>query len=221
MRASVDLKPTLAFLGDLKRNNNKAWFDANRARYEDAKGRFESFVDALIADLGKFENLAGVSAKASTFRINRDIRFSKDKSPYKTNMSADIAPGGRRLGKHGYYIHLAPGGETMLAGGMYMPTPEQLSKFRSAIAADARPLKQITGNRTFVKTFGSLDGERLKTAPKGFPADHPEIELLKMKQFVVAHRFSDKDVLSANFVGQMTATCKALKPFLDYLNATV
>jgi uncharacterized protein (TIGR02453 family) len=221
MPALVDLKPTLAFLGDLKRNNNKAWFDANRARYEDAKGRFEAFVDALIAELDKFENLGGVTAKDSTFRINRDIRFSKDKTPYKTNMSADIAPGGRKSGKHGYYIHLAPGGETMLAGGMYMPTPEQLSKFRAVIAADAKPLKLITGNRTFVKTFGSLDGDRLKTAPKGYPADHPEIELLKMKQFVVAHRFSDKDVLSADFVGQMASSCKALKPFLDYLNATV
>ena len=221
MRASVDLKPTLTFLGDLKRNNNKAWFDANRARYEDAKGRFESFVDALITELDKFENLGGVTAKDSTFRINRDILFSKDKTPYKTNMSADIAPGGRKSGKHGYYIHLAPGGETMLAGGMYMPTPEQLSKFRAVIAADAKPLKGITGNRTFVKTFGSLDGDRLKTAPKGFPADHPEIELLKLKQLVVAHRFSDREVLAPTFIGEMTGTCKALKPFLDYLNATV
>src|SRR5215510_11241128 len=134
---TVELKPVLDFLSDLKKHNNKEWFEKNRAAYETAKANFEALVDQLIGEYGKIENLGGITAKDCVMRIYRDVRFSKDKSPYKTNMSATIAPGGKKSTSLGYYLHLQPHNETLIAGGMYMPTPEQLARFRSAIDRNA------------------------------------------------------------------------------------
>src|SRR5215212_3171464 len=139
----IELRPVLDFLSDLKRHNNKAWFEENRAAYEIAKTCFESFVDQLIGEYEKTEDLGGISAKDCIMRIYRDTRFSKDKSPYKTNMSATIAPGGKKSTSLGYHLHMQPHSETLIAGGLYMPTPEQLAKFRRAIAQDAAPFKAI------------------------------------------------------------------------------
>src|SRR5919199_2897449 len=150
MAKSVNLKPTLDFLGKLKQNNNKAWFDANRARYEEARAQFEDFVQLLIAEINKFDDLGALSAKECIFRINRDIRFSKDKSPYKTNMGASIAPGGKKSTRQSYYVHIAPHDRSFLAGGLYMPTPEQLAKFRQAIDRDAARFKRIINAKDFV-----------------------------------------------------------------------
>ena len=219
MKTSINLKPTLAFLGDLERNNNKAWFDKNRARYDEARGRFEDFVQALIVEIGAFENLTGVTPKDSIFRINRDIRFSKDKSPYKTHMAAAIAPGGRKSGTMGYYLHIGPRNQSMLGGGVHMPEPEQLARWREAVDRDAAKLNQVLDNKEFVRYYGALEGERLKSAPKGFPPDHPQIELLKLKQFATMHALTDKEVLAPDVVTSTVKAFTALKPFLDYLNS--
>jgi uncharacterized protein (TIGR02453 family) len=221
MKATVQLKPTFDFLTKLKNNNNRAWFQENRSAFDRAQEAFAIFVDALIRDLGRGENLTGVSAKDCIFRIYRDIRFSKDKSPYKTNMGAEIVGGGRKSGRLGYYFHIAPHDQSMIAGGLYMPSGEQIAKFRQAIARDARKFKRIMNEKEFKKYFGTLEGERLKTAPQGFGRDHPEIELLKLKQVVVHHRLSDEQVLSANAAVHAVAACKAMKPFLDYLNKVI
>jgi uncharacterized protein (TIGR02453 family) len=215
---NVDLKPVLNFLGGLKGHNNKAWFDAHRADYETAKERFESFVDGLIRDLGAIEDLRGVSAKDCVMRIYRDVRFSKDKTPYKTNMGASIGPGGKKSTRLGYYLHLAPDGGTMVAGGLHMPEPAQLAKFRKAIDKNARPFKSIVNDKTYQSYFGPLGGEKLKTAPQGFDRDHPEIELLRLKEIVAVHRIPDKDVLSPGFGNHVIKAFTAMKPFLDYLN---
>lgn len=151
-------------------------------------------------------------------RIYRDIRFSKDKSPYRTNMSASIAPGGRKASRLGYYIHVAPHDETLLAGGLYMPAPEQLARFRAVIDHDPSRFKAVLNGKDFQRYFGTIGGERLKTAPQGYSRDHVEIELLRLKQIVAVHRWSDAAVLSPRFTSQVVAAARALKPFLDYLN---
>ncbi len=221
MKTTIHLKPALEFLSKLKDNNNRAWFQENRAAYEQAQEAFAIFVDALIRDLGRVENLAGVSAKDCIFRIYRDVRFSKDKLPYKTNLGAEIVGGGRKSGRLGYYLHIAPRDQSMIAGGLYMPSSEQLNKFRQAIARDARKFKKITGDKQFKKYFGALEGDKLKTAPQGFARNHAEIELLKLKQVVVHHRLTDKQVLSPNLASYTVTVFKTLKPFLDYLNSII
>ena len=218
MKTTYNLNLAINFLNDLREHNNKAWFDQNRAAYEAAKGNFEQFVDDVISKVDAFENLRGLSAKECVSRINRDIRFSKDKSPYKTNMSAMIAPGGRKSEKLGYHLSIEPHGQSIIAGGLYMPATEQLAHFRQAIDRDASEFKRITKNKTFVQYFGSIEGEKLATAPQGYSRTHPEVELLRLKQIVVVHHFADKEVLSSTFAADAAKACKAMKPFLDYLN---
>ena len=215
----LDLRPVLDFLSRLKQHNNKAWFDENRAAYDIARARFESFVDQLISEYGGIEDLGGITAKDCVMRIYRDTRFSKDKSPYKTNLSATIAPGGKKSSSLGYHLHIQPHDETLIAGGLYMPTPEQLARFRMVIDQDAAPLKAIIKDKEFQKYFGTLEGEKVKTVPQGYTRDNPEIELLRFKQVVVVHRLSDEMVLSPTFSTHAIKTFTAMKPFLDYLNA--
>jgi len=214
----VDLKPVLDFLSDLKRHNNKAWFEENRAAYDIARTHFENFVDQLISAYSRVEDLGGITAKDCIMRIYRDTRFSKDKSPYKTNMGATIAPGGKKSSSLGYHLHMQPQNETLIAGGLYMPSPEQLARFRKAIDQDAAPFKAITEDKEFKKYFGMPEGEKVKTVPQGYTRDHPEIELLRFKQVVVVHRLSDEMVLSPRFGTHVIKTFTAMKPFLEYLN---
>ncbi|MEK7787338.1 MAG: DUF2461 domain-containing protein [Chloroflexota bacterium] len=218
---AINLKPILTFLSELERNNNKVWFDRNRASYDEARQRFEELVIALITEIGKFEDLGGLMPKDCIFRINRDLRFSKDKSPYKIAMSAVIGPGGKKHTGLPYYVHLEPHGRSMLGGGYYMPTPEQLAKWRQAVDRDTARLKKIVNHKNFVNAFGPLTGEKLKSVPKGYSPDHPEIELLRLKQLVVTRRLTDKEVLSPEFVKETAKVFKTMKPFLDYLNQTL
>jgi uncharacterized protein (TIGR02453 family) len=219
MTGHENLKNTLTYLRDLRENNNKAWFDNHRDQYDQAREAFESLIDYLIAKISLVQDMQGISARDCIFRINRDIRFSRDKSPYKWHMSADIAPGGRRSGNLGYYIHIAADDESLIAGGLYMPTFAQLTKFRESMAQDATPLRQITRAKPFVRYFGAIEGERLRTAPQGYGRDHPEIDLLRLKQVMVVHRLTDKQVLARNLPTQAIAVMKAMKPFNDYLNS--
>ena len=221
MKKSFDLKSTIAFLTELEAHNNKAWFDGHREAYLVAKNNFETLVDNFISAFRPVEDFGDLAAASCTFRINRDVRFSKDKSPYKTNMGAHIMRGGRKSGLVGYYIHIAPHDESLIAGGLHMPTPEQLGKFRQAMDRDASKFEKIVGRKEFVQTFGKIDGEKLKTAPQGYARDHPAIEWLKMKEIVASHRLTDKQVCSADFLPHTVEVCKALKPFLDYLNTVI
>ncbi len=221
MASSPDLGSVLQFLSRLKKNNNKPWFEQNKALYEQAMEQFESLVGMLIMDFGQVEDLQGVTPRDCIMRIYRDVRFSKDKSPYKTGLGAGIAPGGRRSRRLGYHVHLVPNGGTMVAGGLWEPTPAQLSSFRDAISRDAAKFKKILGGSEFKSHFGQLTGEKLKTAPKGFPADHPEIELLRHKQVCVMEGFEDKTVASPRFPALAAASLRAMKPFIDYLNLVV
>jgi uncharacterized protein (TIGR02453 family) len=213
-----NLKPVLDFLGELRLNNNKAWFEAHRAQYTEARGLFEDFVQDVIIGIDAFDTLPGLMAADCMFRINRDVRFSKDKSPYKANMAAAIAPGGRKSARSAYYLHVSPG-DSMLAGGAYMPAKEQLAAIRENLAAGAPELHKIIAAPDFRKDFGQLMGEKLKTAPKGYAKDHPQIEWLKYTSLTASHHLSDDDVCARNVAAHVVKACAALKPFLDWISA--
>src|SRR5512139_542427 len=215
------LKPALDFLLALQANNNKPWFQAHRAEYETARQCFEDYVDGFIQEFRAVEDFEDLSAKDCVFRIYRDVRFAKDKAPYKPNMAASVALGGKHSLRAPYYIHLEPPGKSFLAGGIYMPTPDQLAAIRRAIERDPSQLKAAIGSKPFKKFFGSLSGEKLKTPPRGYPADHPEIELLKYKQFITMHALADKDILSPRLLARTVEVFAALKPLLDFLNDAV
>ncbi len=216
---SAKLGPVLGFLDQLAHNNNKVWFDANRPAYEEARGIFEELVDSIIEPLRRSDGLGATLRAADCIpRINRDVRFSRDKSPYKTNFSAMIAPGGRKWVEQGYYLHIEPRGQSIVAGGLYMPSTEQLKRFRHAIATDATPFRKLIATPAFVKQFGALGGEKLKTAPQGYDRQHPNIDLLQHKQIIVARQFTDEEVLGGDLAAEVLKACKTMRPCLQYLN---
>jgi uncharacterized protein (TIGR02453 family) len=221
MSTSPNLQSALQFLDELGQNNYKAWFDEHRPAYESAREAFYRLVDEIIDEFRGPDHLQGLTAKDCTARIFRDIRFSKDKTPYKTNFAAHVTPGGWRADRLGYYISFAPKGQSIVAGGLHNPTPEQLTRFRDAIDRDAAPLKAVLEAPDFAAAFGSIDGERLKTAPKGYDPTHPDIALLQLKQITVVHTFPDPEVLASDFAAQIIALCKVMRPFLDYLNVVL
>ncbi|CAG5016500.1 hypothetical protein DYBT9275_05568 [Dyadobacter sp. CECT 9275] len=209
---------TLEFLRSLALNNNREWFQENRSRYDTAKADFEGLVGTLISEVGKFQDLGNLTVKDCIFRINRDIRFSKDKSPYKRNLSAGIGPGGRGAGRVDYYLHIQPDGESFLGGGMWDPTTEQLAKYRQEIDYNAQEIKDIINKAEFQAYFPEIHGSVLKTTPKGYPKDHPETELLKRKELFFMHRYTDKEVTSKGFAENIVNGIRLLKPYCDYMN---
>ncbi len=213
-----NLAPILDFLSELEKNNARPWFEEHRDDYQKAKDLFEELVNQVIADYRPIEDLGGISAKDCVMRIFRDVRFSKDKTPYKTNMAASIAAGGRKSERMAYYVHIEPNNRSMVAGGLHMPEPEQITRFREAISHHPGSFKVVIEAPAFIQYFGSIQGEKLKTTPKGFAPDHPEIELLRLKEVVAVHALSDAAVLSDGFVGLIVQSFAAMKPFLDYLN---
>lgn len=213
-------KSTLEFLSTLKYNNNRDWFIENRPYYIEAKDNFESFVQDIINKIIDFEPIMkGLEVKSCVYRINRDIRFSNDKSPYKTHLGAFIVRGGKKNGDKfaGYYFHIEPD-KSIMAGGAYMPPSPWLSAIREKINDEPEKLVKIINSKDFIKYFGKIDGEKLKTAPKGYPSDHPYIDLLKFKSYLVVNEVSDKIVLSENYFEHVLNVFNAMKPFNDYLN---
>lgn len=213
------MEKTLNFLKKLKSNNNKEWFDKNKNLYLEAKEEFEQVIERLIKGIAKFDKKISpdLKGKDCTFRIYKDVRFSKDKTPYKTNFGASINPGGKKSLVAGYYLHLEPGA-AFLAGGVYMPEPPLLNAIRQEIDYSPEALLKILKSAAFKKYFKGLDEEdKLKTAPKGFEKDHPQLELLKNRHFVVSYRLNDKDLLGKTFESTVISGFKAMHPFLEYL----
>lgn len=215
---TINLAPILSFLTDLSQHNNKTWFEAHRSEYESARATFEQFTDHLIDEFRVSDGLGNLSARDCVSRIYRDIRFSKDKSPYKTNLWATIAPGGKKATRMGYHVSIQPQGRSIVAGGMWQPTTQQLIRFREAMDMDAAELKQITNKKAFIDYFGGIEGEKLKTAPQGYDRSHPEIDLLKLKQIMVVRYFQDREVLAEDFPVRIAEGCRLMRPFLNYLN---
>ena len=215
-------KSTLAFLRDLGKNNNKEWFDENRKRYETERKRFIEFIQQTIDTIAKFDkSIAGVEASKSIFRINRDIRFSNDKSPYKTNFGASIKKGGKQNRFVGYYVHLQPG-QIFAGGGLYAPEPDALKAVRDEIYFNLPEFEKILNHKTFRSEFSGLDDiEKLKTAPKGYEKDHPSIPYLQHKHFVVSRGFTDAEATSPDFPKQLEKLFKAQQPFVDFVNRAI
>lgn len=213
-------KSTLTFLTDLNKNNDKDWFQGNQQSYKDAKNNFETFVQEIIDKIVDFDPIMkGLEVKSCVFRINRDIRFSNDKSPYKTNFGAFIVRGGKKNGDKfaGYYIHIEPG-KSFIAGGAYMPPTPWLTAIREKIDSEASKFINILNNKDFVKYFGKIDGDKLKTPPRGYTSDNPNIELLKFKSYLALNEVTDKAVLSAGYSDHVISVLKAMKPFNDFMN---
>lgn len=211
-------KIVLEFLYNLKQNNNRDWFNEHKKQYETARQEVEKFVDFLLPNLKKIDPKIGtLTAKQALFRIYRDVRFSKDKSPYKTNFGAYISPGGKKSGLAGYYIHFAPG-ESFIAGGSYGPGGEILKKIRSEIYYNLDEFKAILSKKAFKETFGELKGSKLVRPPQGFPAGFEGIDYLKFKDFTVFRYVKDEEVQRADFGQLVLATFKTLKPLNDFLN---
>jgi uncharacterized protein (TIGR02453 family) len=212
---------TLTFLTELKENNNKDWFTANKPRYEVAKKEFEQFVDALIQKIAFFDPaIAHFTAKDCVFRIYRDVRFSADKSPYKTHFGAHITSAPRKSEIHsraGYYLHIEPGG-SFLAGGAYLPESQWLKAIRQEISYNFEEFKGILNNKDFKKYFGEIEGEKLKKVPADYSADHPAIEWLKHKSFLASSKISDQQASSDDFLTHCGLVFKALAPFDRFLN---
>lgn len=219
----MNLPFILKFLKDLARNNNRDWFEKNKERYIEAKLGFEGVVAGVLEELVKFdEGLAGLNAKKLPFRIYRDIRFSKDKRPYKINMGAGFSPNGRLIQEPGYYLHIQPGNKSFLAGGIYMPDPGNLAKIRQEIDYNSATLKKIMKTPKFRNLFGDFDPfDKLKTAPKGYLKDHPDIEWLKLKSFIAETPFTDSQVTDKKFIRLVAAGCKFIKPLNDYLRGAI
>lgn len=214
----MDLKIILSFLKAIAKNNNRGWFEKNKPTYLQAKLSFEDFLEAFHTELLTFdESLAGLNPRKQGFRIYRDVRFSKDKRPYKVNMGAGFSPHGKMDQEPGYYIHIEPG-KSFIAGGLYMPDAGNLSKIRQEIDYNADVFLKILNAKKFRNLFPALDDfDKLKTAPKGYPKDHPHIDLLKNKSYVVSHQFTDPEVLDKKFAKKAAEVAKVLKPFNDFL----
>ncbi|KPM47941.1 DUF2461 domain-containing protein [Jiulongibacter sediminis] len=218
---SLIAKSTFQFLKDLKANNDRDWFTENKSVYQEAKDNFDGFIDELIKAIATFDpEIAHHTAKSTVFRIYRDVRFSKDKSPYKTHFGAHITSAKKRSDIHsrsGYYIHIGPG-ESMLAGGAYMPQGDWLKNIRQEIDYNGADLLKVINDPAFKSTFGELEGESLKRPPKGYDEENPHIELLKRKSFLATHQVKDIEVTKPDFLEHAKTVFQTLKPLGDFLN---
>ncbi len=212
---------TIKFLKDLKKNNNKPWFDTNRKQYESAKTDFATFIESVIDKYSKKDaSIAHLKAKDCMFRINRDVRFSKDKSPYKSNMGASINKGGKKSMTAGYYFHLQPG-DSFTGGGLYMAMPDQLKNIRQEIDYSWKEFHKIISSKSFKNVYGDLymgDDMKLTRPPKGYEADNPAIEYIKLKSWIGFHKLTDADLTSKELLKKTITSFEVLKPLLDFLN---
>lgn len=216
------MKPILEFLEELKVNNNREWFTANKKKYQEAKKIFETFLDGLIPRLAAFDSeLNLITAKDCVFRINRDTRFSSDKTPYKTNFGAFITPSGRKGERGGYYFHIEPG-MSMLAGGVYMPEPNVLKAIRNEIYFRSSDFKKILNQKDFKSYFGDLIAEeKLKNPPKDFPKDFPDIDLLKYKHYAVGHNIPDAKLMDKDLDAYSEKVFKTMYPLNVFLRQAI
>lgn len=210
---------TMKFLSQLADNNNKPWFDEHRKTYEAAKADHEALTAELLQRLTVLEPaLEGQKAKDCIFRIFRDVRFSKDKTPYKAHFGAFFSRGGRKFPGAGYYLHLEPGNKSFAGGGLWMPEAPLLKAVRQEIDYNFDEFRSIISGKNFKKQFGQIEGEKLKTLPQGYTADNPAIEFLKQKSFIASHQLTDKDVNSKGLVDKIVEVFTDMRPLIDFLN---
>lgn len=213
---------TLDFLKKLSKNNEREWFQANKKAFDAAQDNMSAFAGYLIGEIGKFdEAVADVDPKTCVFRIYRDTRFAKDKSPYKTNLGAYIAPGGRKSMQPGYYFHLEPG-KSFVAGGKHIPDGPELLKIRTAIAENTPEFLKIVEKKSFAEAFGRLGGDALKNPPKGFDPEHKAIEYLKLKEYMAWTELNDDKILtSPDFPKHLVKLAKEMWPLVAFMRRSL
>ncbi len=216
------LDKSISFLINLDKNNTREWFLDNKQEYEEAKIEFENFTNVLIARIAEFDSeIKMVDAKKSIFRIYRDTRFAKDKTPYKTNFGAYLVSGGRKSPLAGYYLHLEPTNKSFAGGGVHCPQPNILKAIRSEIYQSPSELKNIVESKEFIDSFGEIAGDKLKTAPKGFPKDFSEIQLLRYKSYAQVYNLETQFFKKDHFLDDLTEIFQKAKILNDYLNTII
>lgn len=205
-------KSALEFLNKLKKNNNREWFDEHKSEFKEEETKLKDFYDAVLEDLNQSDTIE----KMKVFRIYRDVRFSKDKTPYNYHRSISFSRATEKL-RGGYYLKISPG-ESMMAGGFFKPSPADLLRIRKEFETDDFEIREIIAEENFQKLFGDLEGEEVKSAPRGFDKNHASIDLIRKKSFLVTRNFSDEEVLSQNFREELKLSYLALRPFFDYMS---
>ncbi|MFT3979357.1 MAG: DUF2461 domain-containing protein [Ferruginibacter sp.] len=216
-------KNILRFLSSIKKNNNKAWLDANRSLYDTSKEEFTAEVAEILKGIATFDNAySNLTPKDCMFRLNRDIRFSKEKHPYKTNYAAYFNPAGKKGEGAGYYFHLEPG-KSFAAAGLWQPPTGHLANIRQEIDYNLAEWRKIVSNKKFREIFnqGFDKSESLVRAPKGYEENNPGIEFLKMKSFIVSRSFTDEELQDKNFSRQLVKTFESAKPLVDFINRSM
>lgn len=206
------MKKTFEFLKQLEKNNNREWFASHKAEYESVIKENKAFFNEIYNELRKYDNIKGIHI----FRIYRDVRFSKDQTPYKTNFGAGYSRVKPML-RGGYYIHLETG-NSFVGGGFWAPDAKDLLRIRKEFESNTQEIEKITSDKTFINYFREIQGEAVKTAPRGFDKNHPAIHLIRKKQYVVMRKFTDQEVLSDNFKKEAVLTFLAMRPFFDYMS---
>lgn len=208
-------KNTFDFLENLKKNNNRDWFTENKKTFDTENKKTKLFFSEIGEELSKVDSIE----KINVYRIYRDVRFSKDKTPYKTHFSASFNRT-KPLLRGGYYLHIEPNG-SFIGGGFWEPNKEDLERIRKEIEFDSSELREIINNAEFKKYFGKLIGDEVKTAPKGFDKNHPDIDLIRKKQYLVIRKFSDEEILAPTFKNEVLATFQAMRPYFDYMSSVL
>ena len=216
MKSTVIPASAFQFLQDLAANNNREWFAENKLRYQREHQAVIGFADALLTEMKAHDLISTPSGKASLYRIYADTRFSKDKAPYKTHWGFRFGRATPEL-RGGYYVHLEPG-SSFVSGGFFNPDPGDLRRIREDISLNYEDWHRLFESPAMQKIFGSLSGEKVKTAPKGFDINQPGIEWLRHKQFILRHRFTDEQVLNTGFLQQLNEVVKSLRPFFDHMS---
>ncbi len=210
---------TITFLKQLSKNNNKQWFDDHRDQYAAAKEDHEALVANILDGLSASEPwFKEQKAKDCIFRIFRDVRFSKDKTPYKAHFGAFFSKGGRKYPGAGYYLHIEPGGKSFAGGGLWMPEAPMLKAVRQEIDYNFKDFKKIIEDKRFKKFFGKPEGEQLIKLPQGYKEDNPAIEYLKMKSYTVSCNLTDAEISGKVLAKKTLEVFGVMKPFIDFLN---
>lgn len=212
MSSTVIQKEVFNYLRDLKGHNNRDWFNTNKPHYQKVYENFKNFAKSLEDEMSLHDEIE----RMRIHRIYRDVRFSKDKTPYKNHFSGGFIRA-TKWKRGGYYFHIEPG-QSFLGGGFWGPESSDLKRIRQDIAADASPLRKLITTPAFIENFELLEGAQLKTAPKGFPKDHPNIDLLRYKQFVVRRQFTDKEVCLPDFAKKASMVFQQMRPFFNYMS---
>lgn len=205
-------KSSLQFLDSLKKNNNRVWFDEHKKEFKEEDEKLKLFYNKVLEDLNESDTIE----KMKIFRIYRDVRFSKDKTPYKTHRGVSFSRATESL-RGGYFLRIASG-ETMMAGGFFQPNTADLLRIRKEFETDAVEIREIVADKNFIKLFGELEGEELKSAPRGFDKNHADIDLIRKKSFLVTRKFTDKEVLAPDFSKKLKKSFLALRPFFNYMS---